>query len=557
MRNDTHARFSGRIDTVTFEALEPRQFLAGDVLAQIVGGSLVVTGDDAANAITITQQGLAAGEVQVTPAPGTTVNGGADPVVLQTLRPDVRIDLGLGDDTITVTQVNLGKLLLNIGNDNDAVALSSVNLTQLCLAGGYGDFGLTLEDSVISGNASIISQGGNAAITFQGDDSRVGGRFQVCGGTGDGTLSITGGQFQKDVRIAAGYGAATITLSGSTIAGKLDITTGTGADDITLPGLTVSGNTKLTLGNGITDVSIDTCTLGGKLDIRSLADADVIDIANSTVVGNVKINAGHGDLTMTADTATFKGNTAICGATGTHSVALSTCTLWGGLAITSGGTLDAALISTQVATQTQGKGGNMMVRTTAGPATVTATDSQVGASFMLTHLKSDASLTLTNTTIAGNLQAKASGGRDMLFLATLNQATISGKTQINSLNKIGVISIDDSTLGGKVDILTGTDVQIECDTTADGVSRFAGAVNIRFGGMDDMLLISGNASEDEFGQYSITTDAAFQAEFAAPVTFDGGKGVDVLMVQLGNGATFAVPPLQKNFEIHSGEGWLL
>ena len=48
-----------------FEQLEPRNMLAGDVMVEVVGGNLIIEGDEFDNEIRIDQSGLAAGVFRV------------------------------------------------------------------------------------------------------------------------------------------------------------------------------------------------------------------------------------------------------------------------------------------------------------------------------------------------------------------------------------------------------------------------------------------------------------------------------------------------------------
>ena len=65
-----------RDQVALFEALEPRLLLAGDVTATVVGGSLYIVGDAAANDIIIDQTGLASDEFMISSGTDvTTING--------------------------------------------------------------------------------------------------------------------------------------------------------------------------------------------------------------------------------------------------------------------------------------------------------------------------------------------------------------------------------------------------------------------------------------------------------------------------------------------------
>src|SRR5262249_3150905 len=103
-----------------FESLEQRNLLAGDVTASIVHGDLVIKGDDLANGITITA-GTNAGTVVITGVDAggssTTVNGTANgTVTLSGFTDDLKINMNGGDDTVSITELDVpGKVKIKGG----------------------------------------------------------------------------------------------------------------------------------------------------------------------------------------------------------------------------------------------------------------------------------------------------------------------------------------------------------------------------------------------------------------------------------------------------------
>src|SRR5256885_5145757 len=78
----THMAFKTGARKCKFESLETRQMMAGDVVAQVHGGTLTIKGDNFSNAITVTP-GAVPNSVfvnGVTPTGGTptNVNGGSN-----------------------------------------------------------------------------------------------------------------------------------------------------------------------------------------------------------------------------------------------------------------------------------------------------------------------------------------------------------------------------------------------------------------------------------------------------------------------------------------------
>jgi hypothetical protein len=98
-----------------FESLEKRWAMAGNVSAAISGKSLTLTGDDLANNFAITGTGIA-GQVLITGAPGTTINGSAAPLLVQGITSTIHAKLKGGDDIFTASLLKVGQDLIIEGN---------------------------------------------------------------------------------------------------------------------------------------------------------------------------------------------------------------------------------------------------------------------------------------------------------------------------------------------------------------------------------------------------------------------------------------------------------
>lgn len=119
----------------SFEHLEDRRLLAGDVTAQIIRGDLVIRGDNLDNGITIAA-GTVAGTIVVTGTSAggaaTNVNGNANGAVTLTgFTDDFDIKLKGGNDVITISNLTVrDSLKLKLGKGNDTVTLTSVTVTN-------------------------------------------------------------------------------------------------------------------------------------------------------------------------------------------------------------------------------------------------------------------------------------------------------------------------------------------------------------------------------------------------------------------------------------------
>ena len=89
---------------LSLEGLEGRSVLAGDVFAATLGGNLLIQGDADANGIHIQNMNDGTVEVSGVEAGGsaTTINGSSEPFVASDVHFLTRVELGSGDDSLTV-----------------------------------------------------------------------------------------------------------------------------------------------------------------------------------------------------------------------------------------------------------------------------------------------------------------------------------------------------------------------------------------------------------------------------------------------------------------------
>ena len=121
------------------EALEAKQLLAGDVLVSVVGGNLIVTGDEMDNEISI-QSGAEPGQYVVHGRQDTNVTLSKDcpagsehgqedddtdaenVVVVNGVRRGARIRMADGDDTVLIQNARFaGNVSVNMGEGHDSV----------------------------------------------------------------------------------------------------------------------------------------------------------------------------------------------------------------------------------------------------------------------------------------------------------------------------------------------------------------------------------------------------------------------------------------------------
>jgi hypothetical protein len=212
------------------ETMEGRRMLAGNVTASIVGGVLVVQGDNKSNAIVIAAHSTV--NTTVTPAPGTTVNGDGTATFVGT--PPIVVDMGNGDDSVTFVDLDFQRVSVTTGNGNDRV---------------IGD---------------VDGSGPNIFSTLRIDT-----------GNGDDFVHLGGSTgVASDLTIVTGNGDDTVELVDATgVGGNMNIVTGNGDDRIRLAGsFAIDGSLTLNGGSGfdVLDASSGTFTIGGAITVLGI-----------------------------------------------------------------------------------------------------------------------------------------------------------------------------------------------------------------------------------------------------------------------------------------------
>ena len=316
---------------MNIEPLESRIAPAGVVALSIVGTTLKIVGDDAANVFTVTQ--LADGSVRFDALSGTQLRVGDN------LQTDVQFtsaegrsmsfELFAGSDEVIIAGLSLYKdLKVNAGSGDDELTLENVTLSgKLEIKGGAGVNTVNLDGALeIGGTFSYL--GGDGADSILGDLSS----FRAAGALmdlkdGRNTVSISEAnalwQLIESFRVIAGSGDDSVEISGNSLAlGSLDVNlgggtngfeaeftdilvssvvklnSGTGADvfEVTAANsLTLRKGLTANLGDGPGDFQLAT---GGNLSVRGATTVNFGDAldgqtdANSARIGGKNVNLG-------------------------------------------------------------------------------------------------------------------------------------------------------------------------------------------------------------------------------------------------------------------------
>ncbi len=213
----------------SYQQLENRQLLAGDVAVILAGNSLILSGDNQDNEIILSTNND--GDIEITGANGTSVNG-MDEVAVDAVIEDLRIFLRAGDDMVSVEDVDVaGNAIVRGGSGSDAIGFlrSDIGGNLRIDSGGQADF-ISVETVETGEDLVIISGGGEDTVGV--DDSTINGRTNIRSGARHDRVVIRNSIHQSRVRISTSGGSDFVSADGLTVNGPANISLGGRADNL-------------------------------------------------------------------------------------------------------------------------------------------------------------------------------------------------------------------------------------------------------------------------------------------------------------------------------------
>jgi hypothetical protein len=295
---------------LTFQTLESRQLMAGNVAVSVVGGDLRITGDDSANDIAVfqtMQQGhVIPGSYYVSGLNGTTINGNQGGFYFTGVNRDFNINMGQGDDHLAMGFVS--------GFDPSLSNANFIVPRNLSVTMGNGNNNLEVKGITVGNNTSILAGSGNNTMDVRGNFGTANGiiranpllpiipsrlphgNLTIQAGGGDDQLEVHNGRVYNDLNIKLGGGQS-----------RLDTTD--------LVAMNVRQNLNIHSGGGrdMNLVSVQGVHVGHDLNIEGGIAKDIVSIGNTTVADRLFATLGHGDDFLsvegvTAATAVLDGN---------------------------------------------------------------------------------------------------------------------------------------------------------------------------------------------------------------------------------------------------------
>ena len=258
-------RKRGTRNSFSYDSLEPKRLLAGNVNANVQGEHIFLRGDQADNQIRIYSSG---GRIRIQGLDGTTINRQSIITVDNSFFPS--------SDNGRIGSEFSGGIRAHMGPGNDNVFVEEVRLLD---------------------------------------------RSIIYGGTGDDFVRVTSTDFFDTAVIQTFDGNDTISISDTNITDTLFAITLDGDDSLTIENSTFRGGSILSTGDGNDSLNLNSNShLGARQIALTLDGNDTIEVLNPTVgTGRLEIYAGADDDLVTGELlqGNIDGNVIISGQGGT------------------------------------------------------------------------------------------------------------------------------------------------------------------------------------------------------------------------------------------------
>lgn len=279
-------RLQSVLSNAAAQPLEIRNLLAGNVLAVVNAGDLILVGDNQANLVDVV---VVDGDIVVRGRDNTTINGSTDAFVAvadsASLGDDLFVRLGQGDDVLFVEGISIG------GN---AVVSASA-----------GNDSVGFQGTTIGRNMVVSSTSGSDIVNL--DEVSVGRNLRISTGKHSDTIQLVTTTVGRNVAINSGRHDDTVILDTTSVLGSVNVWTGAGADNVVMQDSTVGRQLHAVTGRGSDFVMLDATTVGGQARIATRAQFDRVVVDNSSQLGSLIINAGRGQDAVQVDSSTVIG----------------------------------------------------------------------------------------------------------------------------------------------------------------------------------------------------------------------------------------------------------
>lgn len=290
----------------TFQPIESRRLLSGNVAVAFDGQLLDVRGDELNNNAVITQ--ALNGAITITGQNGTLINGlpsvrFANGLAIETL--DVRMEGG--DDRLTINRLNIaGDVNADMGVNllgRDTVAINNSSIQGSLFAFGGRDLDtINVSGTTVFGDVTIdLAEGaGRSTVT----NSTFNGSANLVGGEGNDAFNATGMTVGLELKLDTKEGSDTVNYSSSS-ASIANISTGLGVDLIRVAGFSSAEDFVVEAGDGNDLANLSGVSALKNLVVNMDSGNDILTVASSSAGQDAILVGGAGvdrltDLGLTA-----------------------------------------------------------------------------------------------------------------------------------------------------------------------------------------------------------------------------------------------------------------
>lgn len=287
-----------RPSPVSYQTLEPRRCLAGNINVILDGTVLLLVGDSSSNEVELTQN--TDGSVLITGV-DTTINGSSDPFTVAGSVHHVTAALNDGDDTVSVNGLHVPRSFNFFGaNGNDRLNADGLRTRYIHVNSGEGDDTLDLID--VYSTKSTYLYLGNGDDTVAIHSLTAGRNFKLFGDGGNDSLISNTLLVGRKMKINMSWGDDTAIFTGRTHVGKrarinlnagndsVEFNTNGSGESIRIRRLQITGNQ-----------GDDTVVIDGNTTFRSRAKFNGSGGNDALVIGD-QVNGRHKDSSFESNT---------------------------------------------------------------------------------------------------------------------------------------------------------------------------------------------------------------------------------------------------------------
>jgi len=215
----------------TYQILEPRKLLAGDVTVSVDGSALRISGDADDNQIQII--GRADGSAIVSGLDGTTINGGTAAFSADADLRTAQVQMGDGNDEVEIRGLVLqNALTVRTGNGDDSTDIQHINVRGIEVSGEDGNDVMEF-DNVFS-RRSIVIRGGDGNDTVAIGAMAAHRNGVIYTGDGDDSLAVDNLGIKENMSLLFGAGDDQALIAGETYGYRGNIVLGEGDDSLSI-----------------------------------------------------------------------------------------------------------------------------------------------------------------------------------------------------------------------------------------------------------------------------------------------------------------------------------